>query len=133
MALKRRHESHELATNDRLLHRNRENDTDVTIPLRRIPTGDTRTLRNVDIAACEIQIGDMGTPPPPLQGLNRGNDWRRFSLRSRVPGLKDSSFCHIRSTICDRNSWQRHHLHHTNAPKAHAYMYLHSDHEPGRV
>ena len=62
MALKRRHESHELATNDRLLQRNRESDTDVTIPLRRIPTGDMRTLRNVDIAACEIKTGDMGTP-----------------------------------------------------------------------
>ena len=63
MALKRRHESHELATNDRLLQRNRESDTDVTIPLRRIPTGDMRALRNVDIAACEIQTGDMGTSP----------------------------------------------------------------------
>ena len=62
MALKRRHESHELATNDRLLQRNRESDTNVTIPPRRISTGDMRTLRNVDIAACEIQTGDMGTP-----------------------------------------------------------------------
>ena len=42
--------------------RNRESDTDVTIPLRRIPTDDMRTLRNVDIAACEIQTGDIGTP-----------------------------------------------------------------------
>ena len=63
MALKRRHESHKLVTNDKLLQRNRESDTDVTIPLRRIPTGDMRTLRNVDIAACEIQTLDMGTPP----------------------------------------------------------------------
>ena len=31
--------------------------------LDEIPTGDMRTLRNVDIAACEIQTGDMGTPP----------------------------------------------------------------------
>ena len=23
-------------------------------------------LRNCDIASCEIQTGDMGTPPPPL-------------------------------------------------------------------
>ena len=64
MALKQRHESHELATNDRLFQRYRESDTYVTIiPLRRIPTGDMRTLRNIDIAACEIQTGDTGTPP----------------------------------------------------------------------
>ena len=29
----------------------------------KIATGDIRTLRNVDIAACEIQTGDMGNPP----------------------------------------------------------------------
>ena len=33
--------------------------------LDEIPTGDMRTLRNVDIAACEIQTGHMCTPPPP--------------------------------------------------------------------
>ena len=64
MALKRRHESHELAANERVLQRNRESDTDVTqFLLDEIPTGDMRTLRNVDIAACEIQTGDMGTHP----------------------------------------------------------------------
>ena len=31
-----------------------------------------RTLRNVDIAACEIQTGHMCTPPPPQQGLIYG-------------------------------------------------------------
>ena len=33
--------------------------------LDEIPTGDMRTLRNVEVAACEIQTGDMGTLPPP--------------------------------------------------------------------
>ena len=28
-----------------------------------IPTRDTRMFRNCDIAGCEIQTGDMGTPP----------------------------------------------------------------------
>ena len=28
-----------------------------------IPTGDTRMFRNCDIAGCEIQKGNMSTPP----------------------------------------------------------------------
>ena len=59
-------------TKDKLLQRNRESDTDVTIPLRRISTGDMRTLRNVNIAACEIQTGDTGTAP------NRGSSNARL-------------------------------------------------------
>ena len=63
MALKRRNESHELATKDRLLQRNREATPTAQFLLDEIPTGDMRTLRNVEVAACEIQTGDMGTPP----------------------------------------------------------------------
>ena len=31
--------------------------------INEIPTGDTRMFRNCDIGSCEIQTGDMGTPP----------------------------------------------------------------------
>ena len=31
--------------------------------INEIPTGDTRMFRNCDIASCEIQTEDMGTPP----------------------------------------------------------------------
>ena len=37
--------------------------------LDEILTGDMRTLRNVEVAACEIQTGDMDTPLTGLQGF----------------------------------------------------------------
>ena len=42
--------------------------------INEIATGDPRMFRNCDIASCEIQTEDMGTPPPPpQQGLTYGN------------------------------------------------------------
>ena len=51
--------------------------------LDEIPTCDMRTLRNVDIAACEIETGVMGTPP------NRASLIAQISLRERLTEVVD--------------------------------------------
>ena len=103
MALKRRHKSHELATNDRLLQWNRESDTNVTIPLRRIPTSNMRTLRNVDIAACEIQTGYTGPPPPtgPLDKYNLAEKRGKQRMSKVLCGFTPHNHYWKPGIICD--------------------------------
>ena len=88
------------------LQRNRERDTDVTISLRRILTGDMRTLRNVDIAACEIQTGDMASPRPP----NRASIKVSTAMSVDAPDMTFPNIVHLRD--CSRD-FQFHAIHFT--------------------
>ena len=50
-----------------------------------IPTGDVRMLRNCDIAGCEIQTGDTGTP------LYRASIFYRWKYH-KIPKISPSKY-----------------------------------------
>ena len=57
--------------------------------INEIPTGDTRMFRNCDLARCEIQTEDMGTPP------NRASLILTLYWQGRFGAVSRRGICHI--------------------------------------